>query len=138
MNNKIVTGDCITSFIKNHYGKTDISGIGDGTATGAISALNTNMTEYIKNTGYRYYYNTSVNIKPNEYVQTVMDISGVTKPGYVVIPIYAGCSGSGSTMILFNGIAIDGDICKVTLRNIGTSPANVNVIVFMLRTKALD
>ena len=41
-------------------------------------------------------------------------------------------------MILFNGIAIDGDICKVTLRNIGTSPANVNVIVFMLRTKALD
>lgn len=138
MNNKIVTGDCITSFVKNHYGKTDISGIGDGTATGAISALNTNMTEYIKNTGYRYYYNTSVNIKPNEYVQTVMDISGVTKPGYVVIPIYAGCSGSGSTMILFNGIAIDGDICKVTLRNIGTSPANVNVIVFMLRTKALD
>lgn len=100
--------------------------------------LYTNMTEYIKNTGYRYYYNTSVNIKPNEYVQTVMDISGVTKPGYVVIPIYAGCSGSGSTMILFNGIAIDGDICKVTLRNIGTSPANVNVIVFMLRTKALD
>lgn len=138
MNNKIVTRDCIASFIKNHYGKTDISGIGDGTATGAISALNTNMTEYIKNTGYRYYYNTSVNIKPNEYVQTVMDISGVTKPGYVVIPIYAGCSGSGSTMILFNGIAIDGDICKVTLRNIGTSPANVNVIVFMLRTKALD
>lgn len=138
MNNKIVTRDCIASFIKNHYGKTDISGIGDGTATGAISALNTNMTEYIKNTGYRYYYNTSINIKPNEYVQTVMDISGVTKPGYVVIPIYAGCSGSGSTMILFNGIAINGDICKVTLRNIGTSPANVNVIVFMLRTKALD
>lgn len=103
-----------------------------------LNELNTNMTEYIKNTGYRYYYNASVNIKPNEYVQTVMDISGVTKPGYVVIPIYAGCSGSGSTMILFNGIAIDGDICKVTLRNIGTSPANVNVIVFMLRTKALD
>ena len=50
MNNKIVTGDCITSFIKNHYGKTDISGIGDGTATGAISALNTNLNNafYIK------------------------------------------------------------------------------------------
>ena len=73
--------------------------------------LYTNMTEYIKNTGYRYYYNTSVNIKPNEYVQTLMDISGVTKPGYIVIPIYAGCSGSGSTMILFTGIAIDGNTC---------------------------
>lgn len=100
--------------------------------------LYTNMTEYIKNTGYRYYYNTSVNIKPNEYVQTLMDISGVTKPGYIVIPIYAGCSGSGSTMILFTGIAIDGNTCKISLRNIGTSPATVNVIVFMLRTKALD
>ena len=103
-----------------------------------LDELNTNMTEYIKNTGYRYYYNTSVNIKPNEYVQTLMDISGVTKPGYIVIPIYAGCSGSGSTMILFTGIAIDGNTCKISLRNIGTSPATVNVIVFMLRTKALD
>lgn len=51
MNNKIVTGDCITSFIKNHYGKTDISGIGDGTATGAISALNTNLNDI----GVRFY-----------------------------------------------------------------------------------
>lgn len=58
------------------------------------------MTEHIKNTGYRYYYNTSVYIKPGEYAQSVMDISGITKAGYVVIPIYAGCSGSGSTMIL--------------------------------------
>ena len=50
MSNKLVTDDCITSFIKNHYGKTSISGIGDGTVTGAISALNTNMVKFATNT----------------------------------------------------------------------------------------
>lgn len=43
MSNKIVTDDCIQSFITKHYGKTSISGIGDGTVTGAISTLNSNM-----------------------------------------------------------------------------------------------
>ena len=40
---KLITDDCIKSFISKHYGKTSISGIGDGTVTGAISALNTKM-----------------------------------------------------------------------------------------------
>lgn len=49
MSNKIVTDDCISSFISKHYGKTSISGIGDGTVTGAISTLNSNFSgEWIK------------------------------------------------------------------------------------------
>lgn len=40
---KLITDECISSFITNHYGKTDISTIGDGTVTGAISTLNTNI-----------------------------------------------------------------------------------------------
>lgn len=41
---KIITDDCMKSFIKNHYGKTNISGIGDGTATGAIDYLNKKLS----------------------------------------------------------------------------------------------
>ena len=37
---KPVGNDVVEHFIKNYYGKTSISGIGDGTATGAISYLN--------------------------------------------------------------------------------------------------
>lgn len=37
---KPVGNDVVEHFVKNYYGKTSISGIGDGTATGAISYLN--------------------------------------------------------------------------------------------------
>lgn len=40
---QLITDECITSFIKNHLGKTDISGIGDGTVTGALKTLNTEL-----------------------------------------------------------------------------------------------
>lgn len=40
---QLITDKCITSFIKNHFGKTDISKIGDGTVTGALSSLNTEL-----------------------------------------------------------------------------------------------
>lgn len=43
---KLITDDCITSFITNHLGKTDISTIGDGTITGAISTINKRVGNY--------------------------------------------------------------------------------------------
>lgn len=47
---KIITDDCMKSFITNHYGKTSIAGIGDGTVTGAISALNTSIQNHMNMT----------------------------------------------------------------------------------------
>lgn len=41
---KIITDDCMKSFISNHYGKTNISKIGDGTVTGAIDYLNKKLS----------------------------------------------------------------------------------------------
>lgn len=38
---KLVTDECITSLVENHIGKENISDIGGGTLTGAISELGT-------------------------------------------------------------------------------------------------
>ena len=40
---KLITDDCVSSLVNNHIGKTDISGIGDGTVTGAIKTLDTKI-----------------------------------------------------------------------------------------------
>lgn len=40
---KLITNECMKSFISNHYGKVDISDIGGGTATSAIRTLNDNL-----------------------------------------------------------------------------------------------
>lgn len=42
---KLITDDCVSSLVDKHVGKTDISGVGDGTITGAISSLNS-MIKY--------------------------------------------------------------------------------------------
>ena len=40
---KLVTDDCVSSLVDKHVGKTNISGVGDGTITGAISSLNSGL-----------------------------------------------------------------------------------------------
>lgn len=40
---KLITDDCVLSLVDKHVGKTDISGVGDGTITGAISSLNSGL-----------------------------------------------------------------------------------------------
>lgn len=46
---KLITNECMKSFISNHYGKVDISDIGGGTATSAIRTLNDNLTPVVYN-----------------------------------------------------------------------------------------
>lgn len=45
---KLITDDCISSLVDKHVGKTDISGVGDGTITGAISSLNSMIKNILK------------------------------------------------------------------------------------------
>lgn len=45
---KLITNDCVSSLVNNHIGKTDISDIGDGTITGAISGINARADALMK------------------------------------------------------------------------------------------
>ena len=45
---KIITNDCVSSLVNTHIGKTDISDIGDGTITGAISGINARADALMK------------------------------------------------------------------------------------------
>lgn len=50
----IVTKDVLQKFITDYYGKTDISAIADGTATGAIKSLRENILDIYRNWTYGF------------------------------------------------------------------------------------
>ena len=133
---KLITDDCIKSFISKHYGKTSISGIGDGTVTGAISALNTNLN----NIGVRYFaFSTTYNVPGNSYKQFTQDVSGLVKSGYVLVPISLGftSNSSGDTMCNMSSLYISGNTLYMAVRNFNSSAASVNPVVYVFRIKAV-
>ena len=119
---KLVTNECISSFITNHYGKTDISTIGDGTVTGAISSLNSNLNNilHIKRVtrdnltiakGADDYFNFEAPIE-NGYARSIISVSAGN----------ATTNGYGASYFLYNGYATpDSAYVKLYCRNLNTT-----------------
>ncbi len=117
-------------------GDTSIAAIGDGTLTGAISALNSSLSNFIVANSYTFPSAVSIGAN-NTYTNTDVDVSSAIPAGYT--PVFAYCRATGENSIscyqcgMYN---IANKKAVIQLRNISASSLNVTPVITVVSVKS--
>lgn len=125
--------DGLESDINTKIGTTDISSVGDGTITGAVSALNNGLTNLI-----RVATCTMRNCSVSSNTYETFNIPTVEIDGYKPISLVgfwtdnSASGGTGTTYAMFNNLSINDGNIYVRMRNVSSSPLKVDISVRVL------
>lgn len=121
-------------------GEADISGIGDGSITGAIAEHGSDISELNSNTIKDIHRETvtvqNINLTANgTYTNDSLDITSAIPSGYTAVFVYCRATGSNVVYCYNSGLLSNGTKAVLQLRNNTSSAITVNAILDVISIK---